>query len=292
MGRDSTPTKYMTVEGQKMAFSVYGRGPRVVVLTHGILLNKEMFVPLAKELAKRGNRVVALDMVGHGQSGTDSRKVSIPFYGRAVVAAMDELGIKEAVIGGTSLGANIALEVAATEPSRVRGMVVEMPVLERAMMGGAMFFGPLLVGAHVAEPLARIGMRFMRLIPSGVVPFPAEILLDVMRRDPGSTAGVIEGVFFGRLAPSSDERRKIDVPALVIGHHYDPIHPYEDARQLSAELPNGSLVVARSVVELRVTPKRLTNEIAGFLDLCWKPRAVKTKAEGMQRRKRPKRDSA
>lgn len=276
----------MDFEGQEMAYTVYGKGPRVIVLTHGILLNKEMFVPLAKELATRGNRVIALDMVGHGKSDTDSRQVSIPFYARAVVAAMDELGVKEAVVGGTSLGANVTLELARRNPERVRGMVVEMPVLEKAMMGGAMFFGPLLSGARLAEPFARVGMRFMRLVPRGITPFATEILIDVMRRDPRSTAGVIEGVFFGELAPPSVDRRKIEVSALVLGHRYDPIHPYEDAKRLADELPNARFVEARSPFELRITPKRLTNEIAEFVDECWKPRAVKTKTGGKRSARR------
>ena len=37
------------------------------------------------------------------------------------------------------------------------------------------------------------------------------------------------------------------------------------------ELPNGRLLQANSFVELRLTPDRLTDEIAAFLDACWKP---------------------
>ncbi len=272
-----------------MAYSVYGAGPRVVVLTHGILLSKEMFTPLSVELAKRGNRVVVIDMVGHGQSDADSRQVSVPFFSRAAVALMDELGIKEAVIGGTSLGANVALEVAVKAPQRVRGIVAEMPALENAILGGATFFGPLLAGAKLAAPIARIGMFGMRLVPRGVTPYATEILIDVMRRDPRSTAGVIEGVFFNRLAPPSSVRKQIEAPALVLGHRFDPIHPYKDALNLADELPNSRFVEARGPFELRLMPKRLTEEIAAFLDECWKPRVVDARtgaAAGKRRRAR------
>ena len=60
-------------------------------------------------------------------------------------------------------------------------------------------------------------------------------------------------------------------PTLVIGHRRDPIHPLTDAGMLADELPNGRLLQANSFVELRLTPDRLTDEIAGFLDACWKP---------------------
>ena len=60
-------------------------------------------------------------------------------------------------------------------------------------------------------------------------------------------------------------------PTLVIGHRRDPIHPLTDAGMLADELPNGRLLEANSFVELRLTPDRLTDEIAAFLDACWKP---------------------
>ena len=60
----------------------------------------------------------------------------------------------------------------------------------------------------------------------------------------------------------------------MIGHQYDIIHPFSDAGMLAEELPNGRLLQARSLVELRVAPRRLTDEIAAFIDDCWKPRAA------------------
>jgi hypothetical protein len=43
---------------------------------------------------------------------------------------------------------------------------------------------------------------------------------------------------------------------------------------LVAELPDARLVRAESFLELRLTPERLTDEIAAFLDECWTPRAA------------------
>lgn len=278
-------TQFMEFEGQRMAYSVYGKGPKVVCLTHGFLLNKDMYLKLAHDLADQGNRVVTLDMVGHGESEPRPAQLSIPFYGRAVLGVMDDLGVKEAVIGGTSLGANISLEVASQAPERVRGLLVEMPALEDAMLGGALAFAPLLAGAVFGEPIARVGSRILRLVPRGMVPYQVEMLLDVMRRDPRSTAQVITGVFFGRLAPPAEERRLIEAQALVIGHRFDPIHPMTDAKRLTEELRNSQFVEANSAVELRTTPTRLTNIIADFLSECWRPKAVKSSsARGTRKR--------
>jgi hypothetical protein len=61
----------------------------------------------------------------------------------------------------------------------------------------------------------------------------------------------------------------MDVPAMVIGHRVDRIHPFHDAEQLARRLTQGRLIQATSVLELRVHPERLTGEIARFLDEVW-----------------------
>ena len=55
-----------TYEGRSLAYTDYGEGPRTVVLLHGLLLSRRMHEPLARSLAERGNRVITLDLLGHG----------------------------------------------------------------------------------------------------------------------------------------------------------------------------------------------------------------------------------
>ena len=73
----------------------------------------------------------------------------------------------------------------------------------------------------------------------------------------------------GRTAPAREVREGLQAPALVIGHPRDPVHPFSDADMLAAELPNGRLIDANSIIELRVSPERLTRKIAAFVDECW-----------------------
>jgi pimeloyl-ACP methyl ester carboxylesterase len=261
-------------EGQRLAYTSYGSGPRTCVLVHGLLLSQKMHKPLAKELAARGNRVVTLDLLGHGRSDRprDMSRYSMTTFGAEVIGLLDHLDVDEAVIAGTSLGANTALEVMSAAPERVRGAVIEMPVLDNALMGCAIAFTPLTVALTFGEPLMRGVGAVARAIPTKRGPYWADVALDSVRQDPAPSAAVLHGLFFGRVAPHRSERRTFQAPTLVIGHRRDPVHPFSDSGMLVDEMPNARLLEADSIIELRVRPERLTGEIADFLDECWKPR--------------------
>jgi pimeloyl-ACP methyl ester carboxylesterase len=161
-------------------------------------------------------------------------------------------------------------------------MVIEMPVLDNALLGCALAFTPLMVALTFGEKGMRAVSRVTSAVPSRGVPWLIDIVLDTLRQDPKPSASLIQGLFFGRTAPHRSERRGIDVPALVIGHRHDMIHPFSDAGMLAEELPVARLIQADSILELRIRPERLTGEIAAFIEDCWKPRA----ATGRRRRTR------
>jgi pimeloyl-ACP methyl ester carboxylesterase len=264
-------------DGQRLGYTVYGEGPRTCVLVPGLLLSQRMHVPLARTLAERGNRVITFDPLGHGVSDRpeDMWRYSMTAFAEQVVALMNHLDLEQTVVGGTSLGANVTLEVASIAGDRLRGMLIEMPVLDGALIACAVAFTPLMVALTVGEPAMRGLQRVARAIPRDRLPLLVDIGLDWARQDPAPSAAVLEGLFFGRTAPHRSERRTFEAPALVIGHPRDPIHPFSDAGMLAEELPNGRLLDANSIFELRIWPERLTNEIAGFLDECWRPRRAR-----------------
>jgi pimeloyl-ACP methyl ester carboxylesterase len=269
-----------SLDGQRLAYTVHGEGPRLTVLLHGLLFSQRMHEALARALAERGHRVVTFDLLGHGESDRprDKWRYSMPAFGGQVVALLDHLDEPEAVLLGTSLGANVALEAAVIAPERVRGLVIEMPVLDHALIGCALAFTPLMVALTAGELGMRALARTARAVPARRLPWQADILLDWIRQDPEPSAAVLQGLFFGRTAPPREERRAIAAPALVIGHQFDLIHPFSDAGMLVEELPNGRLLEASSLLELRLAPRRLTDEIAGFADACWRPRAAPRRA--------------
>jgi pimeloyl-ACP methyl ester carboxylesterase len=260
--------------GQRLAYTIHGDGDRPVVLLPGLLLPARMNTPLAEHLASRGHRVVLLDPLGQGESARprDMWRYSMTMFARDTVALLDHLKLEQAVVGGTSLGANVTLEVASLAPQRLRGMIIEMPVLDNALLASAVAFAPLLVAVTVGEPLMRVVAAVARRIPSRRLSFNLDVVLDALRQEPGPSGALLQGLFFGRTAPHRDERHTFTAPALVIGHHRDPVHPFSDAGMLARELPNGRLIEASSILEMRMRPGRLYGEIDRFLDEVWGPR--------------------
>jgi pimeloyl-ACP methyl ester carboxylesterase len=263
----------LSYQGHRIGFDEYGEGERPIVLIHGLLMNRRMFERLGPALARRGNRVICVDLLGHGRSDQpdDLRLYSMPLFGEQIVALLDHLGLERAVVGGTSLGANVALELAVRHSDRVEGLFIEMPVLDNALAAVAAIFSPILLGLRVGRPAIELSSRLASLVPR--TNFLLDIGLDWARRRPGPSVAVLEGLLLGETAPGREQRRLIDRPALIVGHPRDPLHPFSDSGMLIEELQRARLVEASSILEWRIRPQRLNDELALFLDDVWSPPA-------------------
>ena len=254
----------------RLSYEVYGSGDRVLVWLHGLLLDANLSRGLARTLAAQGNRVVLLDLLGHGRSDKPRHAGAhrMDLYARQVLGLLNELGVDQAVLGGVSLGTNVSLLTAVQAPERVRGLILEMPVLEWAVPAAALVFLPLLLGVHYARVPLRLVSRAASHLP--LSPFgPAGSFISAARSDPDEIAAVLHGVLVGPIAPTTDQRRSITAPALVLGHGIDLIHSFSDARNLARQLPDARLIRTRTFAELWLHPARLTAEISQFLDRVW-----------------------
>ena len=175
-----------------------------------------------------------------------------------MIALLDHLEVDEAVVLGTSLGANTTLEAASLAPERLRGMVIEMPVLDNALLGCALAFTPLMVALTAGAPVMRAISAVARRVPR--LPWQADILLDTVRQAPEPSAAVLQGLFFGRIAPHRSERRTFETPALVIGHQHDIVHPFSDAgharRRAAQRAPAAGELDPRAAARARAADRR------------------------------------
>lgn len=255
----------------RLEYTEYGSGDQWVVLLHGLFLPRRMQQPLARALAAEGFHVVTLDLLGHGRSDqpADPLVYSMTAFAEQVVSLLDHLGADRAVIGGTSLGANVALETADLAPDRVAGLMVEMPVLDNALVAGIVAFVPTMFAARFLPFTVNTVRRVTRKVPRGIVPFWIGVGLDALDHRADSMAALLHGVIFGRVAPSSSRRKRIQAPTLVIGHQVDPIHPFVDADMLAGELPDAQFIRASSILEWRLWPDRLNELALDFVRSCW-----------------------
>ncbi len=270
-------------QGHRVEFDSYGEGDRVIILVHGLLMNRRMFERLGPALAERGNRAICVDLLGHGRSDRpeDLRLYTMPLFARQLAALVEHLGLDSAVVGGTSLGANVALELAASKPELVRGLFIEMPVLDNALPAVAATFAPILLGLQLGRPAFELLSRLSSALPR--TNYLIDIGLDWARQRPGPSVAVLQGLLLGETAPHQEQRRRISQPALIVGHSRDPLHPFSDSGMLSEELANGRLLEANSILEWRISPDRLNAELAIFLEEVWSPRKTKTAKRGKRK---------
>ena len=82
--------------GHRIAYDVHGEGDRALVLIHGLLMNRRMYDRLAPEMAARGNRVITVDLLGHGESDKpdDMRIYAMGSLAGQAAALVDHLGLR------------------------------------------------------------------------------------------------------------------------------------------------------------------------------------------------------
>jgi len=270
----------------RLEYTEHGSGDAWVVLLPAELMSRRMLQPLAHALAAEGLHVVTLDPLGHGRSDrpADPHAYSVGQLAEQVVALLDHLGAGEAVVGGCSLGANVALETAAIAPGRVRGLILEAPVLDNGAATALLALASLAAAARFAPLSVALLRGLTRPVPRGVVPFWAGIALDACDQRAGAVAALAHGLLVGRLAPPAPQRRRIAVPTLVIGHPLDPLRRMSDAVMLAGEVPGATLVRARHAFEWRLRPERLDRAAVDLAAGCWDVRRTREPARRRGRR--------
>lgn len=98
-------------------------GQLPVLLIHGLGGFKELWERQVSALSAAGFRVVAVDLRGHGRSGSPAGPWTIGDFAADVVETLDSLAIERAVVVGHSLGGRTAFSMTLAHPSRVAALV-------------------------------------------------------------------------------------------------------------------------------------------------------------------------
>ena len=98
-----------------------------VLLVHGLSSCAADFYPIVRSLQAECQRVVALDLPGHGMSNFDVETDIETMMIDSVRLTIEKLGIKGCVLIGNSLGGFISIRVASQYKGHVRGLVLLSP---------------------------------------------------------------------------------------------------------------------------------------------------------------------
>ena len=118
-----------SADGLSVRYDVAGQGEPTLVLVHGWAFDRHLWDGLVPALAKR-QRVLTLDLGGHGESGRDRARWTMASLGEDVKAVVDAVGAKEIVLVGHSMGGPVVLEAARRMPDRVKGIVLVDTLLD------------------------------------------------------------------------------------------------------------------------------------------------------------------
>ena len=114
--------KQILFKNTNISYSDTGKGTAIVLL-HGFLENKDMWDFYIPEIAKK-NRVITIDLLGHGETECLSYVQTMEDNADAVHAVLSELRIRKAIFVGHSMGGYVALAFAELYPDTIKGLIL------------------------------------------------------------------------------------------------------------------------------------------------------------------------
>jgi len=235
----------------ELAYDDAGSGPALVLL-HGYPFNRSMWRDQIDFLSTHGNRVVAPDMRGLGETKATSEISTMDDMARDVAALMDKLEIDRAVVCGLSMGGYVAFEFVHLFPSRVRALILAGT---RAPADNEQ---EKQVREQQAQRILTEGMNFVadatlrKLLAPRTLAEKPEVIASVremiLRSDPQGAAAAQRGMAARR--DHSDNLRRINVPTLVIVGREDPIRPVADSEFMHSKIRDSRLEVIEDAAHM------------------------------------------
>jgi pimeloyl-ACP methyl ester carboxylesterase len=202
-------------------------------------------------------RLITLDCRAHGRTQPVGPEDALTISRLAddVVDVMDRLGLSQAVVGGISMGAAIALNIALRYPARLRGLVLSRPAwLDRPDPENLSVLK--LVATLIRMHGAQEGREhFLKTTEYASImdqsPDVAQSLLGQFEH-PRAVETVAKLERIPMDAPCRDRSgwASIAVPTLVLANRQDPVHPFEYGETLAAAIPGAEFC--------EITPKSVS----------------------------------
>ncbi|MBI4920499.1 MAG: alpha/beta hydrolase [Devosia nanyangense] len=234
-------------DGARIWYASFGSGPPVILL-HGGMGNSGNFGSQVPAVTGSGRRAVVIDSRGQGRSTRDDRPYSYGLMGSDVLAVLDALQIRKAVIVGWSDGACTGLVLARHSPERIGGVFYFACNMDDS--GTKPFeFTPV-----IGRCLARHKLDYAALSAT-----------------PDAFDAVFEAVgLMQRTQPdySAADLAEIEVPVTIAQSEFDEFIKPEHAQYLARTIPGAELVMLPGVSHFAPVqrPEVFNGAMLRFLD--------------------------
>lgn len=218
-------------------------------------------------------RVIAPDLRGYGESSVIPGKTTLDVFAHDIAALLDQLHIREVVMGGLSMGGQIVMEFCQLYSERVRGVLLAATSPKAETEEGKRH------RAKMAERLVREGMEpyaeevLPKMVaPRNLVALPAvaEHVRSMMRAaHPAGAAAALRGR--AERPDYESTLAALDVPALIVVGDEDAFTARADAERMHSLLKRSELVWMEGVghmpnleraVEFNEALERLLDRVA------------------------------
>lgn len=193
-------------------------------------------------------RLLTLDCRGHGETKPvgDPASLSFTSFADDLIALLDTLHLQQAVVGGISMGAGVALNVALRYPHRVQALVLVRPAWLHEPLPAHLQVYPRIAklirevgAAQACEEFKRTEeyLELQRTFPVTA----ASLITQFTRPRAQETVDILERL--PRDAPNRnpDDWARIRVPTLVLVNEDDPLHPFHYGEVLAHAIPGARL---------------------------------------------------
>jgi pimeloyl-ACP methyl ester carboxylesterase len=272
------PSTFIEVAG--MQVHLRDEGPRTdpvpIVLLHGTSASLHTWEGWAQAL-KDQRRVIRMDLPGFALTGPNRQDdYSIDTYVLFVRAFLDKLGLERVVLGGNSLGGQIAWATAAKMPERVQRLILvdasgyplDSIKDQRVPIGFRLMGIPglrLLAQHTLPRGVIESSVRNVYGDPSKVTPELIDLYADMTRREGNrhALARRFEQGYTGDVTLLA----KIKAPTLILWGSKDRLLPPEWGQRFAHDIPNAKLVMLDGLghVPQEEDPARSVAEVRRFL---------------------------
>jgi pimeloyl-ACP methyl ester carboxylesterase len=210
---DKTPkaeSRFAKLDGARIHYLNYGKGDEALVLIHGWTMNADNWRDNVADFAHR-NRVIVVELPGHGQSDKPQATYSMEYFARAVDAVMRDAKVKRAVLVGHSMGTPVARQFYRKYPEKTLGIVIVDGSLRP--FGNKALLDQLIAGFRGPKYRDSISQMFAMMSGPGL---SADAQQRIKASAENTPQYVLASAFEGMADPAIWGEDKINVPVLAI----------------------------------------------------------------------------